>query len=207
MNQGISTSAWSLDMRVMLRPATAYRELAQLPATTGKWLALRRPMLFAFVLGCTVSFAASSRLTVRLVVPAAIYAVLLLLIEILALTIVRPKASSQTSSPPFPWSLDLFFAGFGPWLLWLIAFAAVWAFASPVNAFRWTGPRWDLYVVGAIALWSCYIDFCFFRYVFQITSRRAASNLLIHRVISWTLAVLIFSGSSIWSEFARSLRP
>jgi hypothetical protein len=198
MNFGTLRSRWSPYVQVMLRPAAAYQELARLPDIPSIWLAVRRPLLFAIVLGCTVSFAASGRLTLRLVFPAIIYAALVPLIEVLALRAVHAKS-------PFSRSLDLFFAGFGPWLLWLLAFATIWTFASPVNAFRWTGPRWDLYVVGALALWSGYIDFCFFRYVFQRSPRRAARDLLVQRAISWTLAVLIFGGGSLWSELVGSL--
>jgi len=121
-----------------------------------------------------------------------------------ALMAVRPRALTTATSQSFSRSVDLFFTGFGPWLLWLLSFAAIWSFASPVNAFRWSGPRWDLYVVGALALWSGYIDFCFFRYVFQTTPQRAARCLLMQRAISWTLAVIIFGGGPLRSEIVRS---
>jgi hypothetical protein len=205
MNNRKSASPWSSDLQVMLRPAASYQELARLPGVPGKWLAVRRPLLFAFVLGCTVSFAASGRLTLRLVVPATIYATLVAVIEVVALMVVRPRTFSQAMSHSFCRSVELFFTGFGPWLLWLLGFAAIWTFASPVNAFRWAGPHWDLYVVGALALWSGYIDFCFFRYVFQTTPQRAVRCLLIHRAISWTLAVIIFGGGPLRSEIVRSL--
>lgn len=205
MNSKTPRAPWSPDLQVMFRPAAAYRELATESAVPSKWLAVRRPLRFAFVLGCTVSFAASGRLTLRLVIPATVYAVLLILIEALALAAVRPKIVTQTTTQSFSQSLDLFFTSFGPWLLWLLTFAAVWALASPVNAYRWTGPRWDLYVVSALALWSGYIDFCFFRYVFQTTRGRAARYLFAQRAISWTLAALVFGGGSLWSEIVRSL--
>jgi hypothetical protein len=204
VSSGTSASPWSPDLRVMFFPTAAYQELAKLPEAPSKWLALRRPLLFVFVLGCTVSFAASGRLTLRLVVPAIIYAGLEIVIEVLALAAVRWKAIAN-NLPSFSRSLDLFFASFGPWMLWMVSFAAIWAFASPVNAFRWTGPRWDGYVLAAIALWSCYIDFCFFRYVFQTTRQRAARDLFVQRAISWTLAAIIFGGGSLWSEIVRSL--
>jgi hypothetical protein len=195
---------WSSYVQVMLRPATAYQELAGMSTVPTKWVAMRRPLLFAFILACTVSFAASGRLTLRLVIPATIYAMLEILIEVLALAAVRVNAITNTL-PTFSRSLQLFFAGFGPWLLWMATFGAIWALASPVNAFRWTGPRWDGYVLGALALWSCYIDFCFFRYVFQTTRRRAALDLFLQRAVSWTLAAIIFGGGSLWSELVRSL--
>lgn len=204
MNNRKSAPPWSPDLQVMLRPARVYQELARLSAVPSKWQAVRRPLLFAFVLGCTVSFAAYGRLTLRLVVPATIYAALVAVIEVVALMAVRPRALTTTTSQSFSRYVDLFFTGFCSWLLWLLSFAAIWTFASPVNAFRWAGPHWDLYVVGALALWSGYIDFCFFRYVFQTTPQRAARCLLMQRAISWTLAVIIFGGGPLRSEIVRS---
>jgi hypothetical protein len=195
-----SGSPWSPYLRIMLHPGATYQELARLPDAPGKWLAARRPFLFAFILACTVSFAASGRLTLRLVIPATIYAGIEVLIEVVALAAVRSK-----TAPSFSHSLDLFFAGFGPWLLWLLAIAAVWTFASPVSAFRWTGPRWDLYIIGVFALWSGYIDFCFFRHVFHATPRRAVRNLFVQRAISWTLALIIFGAGPLWPEIVRIL--
>jgi hypothetical protein len=205
MTSTASTPASLPTLRVMLRPAASYQELSRLPVVSSKWLTVRRPLLFAFVLGCTVSFAASGRLTLRLVVPATIYAAFVVVIEVVALMAVRPRTLSKARSQSFYRSVDLFFTGFGAWLLWLLSFAAIWTFASPVNAFRWAGPHWDLYVVGALALWSGYIDICFFRYVFQTTPQRAARCLLMQRAISWTLAVTIFGGGPLRSEIVRSL--
>jgi hypothetical protein len=201
----MNNPVWSPAVRIMLHPASTYRELIALPARPWTWLGLRRLLLFAFVLACTVSFAASGRLTLRLVIPATTYAVLGTLVEVLALAVVRPRSGpSETPAVSFSRSLDLFFSGFGVWLLWLLAFGAIWAFASPVHAFRWTGPRWNLYILSALVLWSGYIDFCFFRHVFQRTRGRAARDLLVQRVISWTLAVIIFGGGPLWPEFIRS---
>jgi hypothetical protein len=52
---------------VMLHPAAAFRKLAQQRSDGGRWLALRRPLLVAFVFGCTMSLITSRRLTLRLV--------------------------------------------------------------------------------------------------------------------------------------------
>lgn len=200
MTPRLSKSPWSTDWRVMFHPAAAYQQLAEAPAAPGAWLAVRRPLLFAFVLGCAVSMTASGRLTLRLVVPTTAYGLLMALVEVLSLAVVREKTAM-----PFSRSLDLFFTGFGPWLLWLLPFATIWAFASPFDAYRWTGPEWDGYVAAAIAIWSAYIDFCFFRYVFRVPTRRAAANLVVQRAFSWTLAALIFGGGSLWSELVRKL--
>ena len=54
----------------MLNPAAAYRFLAQRhPGRGSRWLGWRKPLLVAFILGCTMSLIASARLTLRLAGP------------------------------------------------------------------------------------------------------------------------------------------
>src|SRR5262249_31078418 len=57
----------SAELRVLLDPTAAFRELAA-EAATGIWTLVRRPLLLAFTFGCTVSLQASGRLSVRLIV-------------------------------------------------------------------------------------------------------------------------------------------
>src|SRR5436189_4606351 len=59
----------SPEVSIMLHPAEAYR-LLERQGGRGIWLALKRPLLFAFTIACMVSFITSSTLTVRLVGPA-----------------------------------------------------------------------------------------------------------------------------------------
>jgi hypothetical protein len=186
----------------MLNPAAAYRYLAQqTPSRSRARLAWRGPLFVAVALGCTMSLLASARLTLRLAAPAAIYWSFVPLAEIAALAAVFWRGRRTLS---FHRTVDLFFAGHGPWLLWLIGLGAIWSSIPPIRAFALTG-AW-LYGAGAIVIvWSAYIDFCFFRFVGDRRPAQAAPDLLLQRLISWTIIVAIFGGPAIPPEAAARL--
>jgi hypothetical protein len=96
------------------------------------WLAIRRPLLVAFVFGCAISLMTSGRLSLRLVAPATLYSSFVPLLEIAGLAVVWPWRQSPLS---FARAIDLFFVSHTPWSLWLCAFAAV----TPGAA--WPSPR------------------------------------------------------------------
>src|SRR3954468_19136018 len=59
---------WSLDARLMTRPAQTCRELATQPLERGMVTALRRPVTIAMALGCLASVASAGIATLRLAV-------------------------------------------------------------------------------------------------------------------------------------------
>jgi len=188
----------------MLNPGAAYRFLAQQaqppPGRSGAWLSWRKPLLVAVVLGCTMSLITSASLSLRLAGPAAFYWGFVPLAEIAALAAVCWRAKRS----PFGRTVDLFFAGHGPWLLWLIGLCAIWSFVPPIHAFVFT--RVWLYGAGAIVIvWSAYIDFCFFRFAMGKKPARASRDLLVQRLVSWTIIVAIFGGPAIVPELAAQL--
>jgi hypothetical protein len=181
------------DQWVMLKPAATYRFLAQQPMRGGAWLGWRKLMLIAFVLGCTMSFIASTALTLRLAGPATVYWSFVPLGEIAALAAVSWFRKPARS---FPQTVDLFLAGHGPWLLWLIGLCAIWSFLPPIRAFAFTNV-W-LYGAGAVVIvWSGYIDFCFFRFVMRRKRAEAGRDLALQRLLSWTLIIAVFGWPAI----------
>jgi hypothetical protein len=189
----------------MLRPAAAYRFLAQQPqprpALGGAWLGWRRPLLVAVVLGCTMSLITSASLTLHLAGPATFYWGFVPLAEIAALAAVC-RRTRRTG--PFGRTVDLFFAGHGPWLFWLIGLCGIWSFVPPIQAYDFT--RVWLYGAGAIVIvWSAYIDFCFFRFAMGKKPARAGGDLLVQRLVSWTIVVAVFGGPAIVPEVAARL--
>jgi hypothetical protein len=190
---------WSPDLWVMLQPAAAYKWLAGLAAGRGKWIALRRPLFIAFLLGCMISLLTSQSLALRLVADGAINASFILLGQIFALAVVRGRERTV----PFSRAIDLFFAGYGPWSLWILVYSALWAFASPLQASTWAGSRAMFWAAAPVALWSGYVDYCFFRCVLQRSPERAARALLLQWAISWSLTIWIFGGGPLWSEHMR----
>jgi hypothetical protein len=186
-----------------LHPAAAYRQLAQQRLDSNTWLALRRPLLVAFVLGCTMSLITSGRLTLRLVGVASVYWSFVPLFEIASLAAVCRREPRTIS---FSRTIDLFFMDHGPWLLWLVGFAAVWAFIPAIQIFSSKAlPRISYSSALFVIAWSGYIDFWFFRCVLEKTPARAGITLLLQRLICWISVFVCFLGSSIWPPLATRL--
>jgi hypothetical protein len=168
------------------------------------WLSLKRPLLFAFFLGCTVSFLTSGTLTLRLVGPAMIYWSFVPLIEIAALAAV---CWSDRQNIPFPRLIDSFFKGYRPWLLWLVGMCAIWSLLSPpTKSFDWTVSI--VWLDGGVALalaWSLYIDFSFFRSILRRSPAGAVRELALQRFISWSLIMAIIAAPTIWSDITGRL--
>ena len=157
-------------------------------------MALRRPLFVAFVLGCTISLITSGRLTLRLLVPATIYSSCVPLFEIASLAAVY---GSKRRLIPLPRAIGLFFMGHGPWSLWLIGFAATWAFVPAVQVYSWSATPW-IWLSSALPAmaWSAYIDFCFFRTSFNVTPAQAVRHLLLQRLLCWVPALFLFFASA-----------
>lgn len=193
--------AWKLspDIWVMLRPASAYQKLAAQPDAGEKWTALRRPAFLAFLIGCMISLVTSQRLSLRLVADGFVNASIMLLAQIgvLALVLWRNR------TVPFSRAVDLFFAGYGPWSLWVLCYAALWAFASPLSASAWAASRVVFLAAIPVAIWSAYIDYCFFRRAIQWTAENTVHPLLLLWLLSWSVSIFIFGGGALWSEHMR----
>jgi hypothetical protein len=168
------------------------------------WLALKKPLLLAFLLGCTVSFLTSGTLTLRLIGPAMIYWGFVPLIEIAALSAV---CWNDRQNVPFPRLIDSFFRGYSPWLLWMAGMCAIWSLLSPpAKSLDWTVSI--VWLDGGVALaivWSLYIDFRFFRSVLRRTPAGAVRQLALQRVISWSLIMAIIGAPTIWSDVVGRL--
>jgi hypothetical protein len=81
-------------------------------------------------------------------------------------------------------------------LLWLIGLSTIWSFFPPVQAFALTNV-W-LYGAGTIVIvWSAYVDFCFFRFVMHRNAAGAGRDLVLQRLVSWTIIIAIFGGPAI----------
>jgi hypothetical protein len=168
------------------------------------WLALRRPLFLAFLIGCTVSFLTAGTLTLRLLVPAMIYWSFVPIFEIVALATVCWKDREDVT---FSSLIDSFFAGYRPWLLWLAGMCIIWSLMSPsARSLDWTVSEvWqDAGIVIALAL-SVYIDFHFFRTVLKRSPAQARRELAIQRLISWGLILAVLGGPTIWQGLTGRL--
>lgn len=197
----MSGSAGSPDIWVMLRPQEAYGVLAEQKTGVGKWRVAQRPLFMVLLLGSMVSLVTAGSLNLRLLGAGALNALFVPALEIGVLGGLwrrrRHLAFSRT--------VDLFFMGHGPWVLWLLIMCAIWVFASPTQGFILTG-SWMWFLLGVVLLWSACIDFCFLRYGLGESAARAGVNLVVLRVSTWSIGLVIFGGGSLWPEMVRVLR-
>jgi hypothetical protein len=108
------------------------------------WLLLRRPLLSVLVIGCTVSFLASSQLTARLIIDGAVSFAFVAVIQVAALAAILRWTPSRLR---FADAVDRFFAGGTAWLLTLVAISAAAAMTQPVF---WSLTVLELAVVPAL---------------------------------------------------------
>jgi hypothetical protein len=154
---------------------------------------MRRPLLLLFLLGCVVSLQASNRLSARLIADGILSFAFIPVFELLSLAIVYRRAARRV---PFAKAVDMFFAGNAPWVYWLLVFVAIRAVQTPEQATAW--PVWWQWTVMLSLLapiaWTSYVDLQFFRSVTADPGRRAALDLTLQRLISWTCIVGYFIG-------------
>ena len=194
-----TTTVWSLDARIMLRPASTFRSIATRTRTDRDdhrvWTACRRPLFLTLVLASIVSLLASGALTLRLVASAAIYWASIPIVEALLLAIVIGRRANR---PPMSRVIDLFFAGHASWTLLLLAIAASLAFLSPDAGWMLLLRLW-VWVMLAVIAWSAYVDVCFFRSILGSSRPTALRDLAVLRLLTWTAVVAIFAGTSMTS--------
>jgi len=180
--------AWSPDARVMVRPAQTFSNLASAHEPPRQWMAWRRPLAIAGLAGCVISLVVSGVLTLRVVVPSALAWSYVPLIQVLALVIVT---WSRRRAIPMTRAIDVFLTAYGPWTLYLIGLAATLAFLPPVPG--WGRVRVWLGVMAVVVVWSAWLDFWFFRVVYRARALAAIRDVVVVRLISWTLIFWIFA--------------
>jgi hypothetical protein len=142
---------------------------------------------------------ATGAVTARLVLPAAVYWTFVPLVQIAGLAVVLRKQLRWET-------IDAFFAGQGPWMLWLAAFAALWTLLPPEVAYKsWGFPDVWWTAAGVAAMWSLWIDFGFFRRIAGRSSATAAKDLAIQRLVSWSIGMIIFVAPAGWQTVAAAL--
>jgi hypothetical protein len=186
---------WSLEARLLVRPATTYRQLSTRPLQSGLLVALRRPLLMAVALGCLASVIATRGVTLRLAAPAALYWLYVPLVLALALAAASATArGTQRGSGtgrPVTTIVDLYFAGRAPMVLFLLIPAAI-TLLPPYAV--WTAlTTWGIGGLFVGMAWSMRIDYCFFRDFLGQSPRSAAARLILLRLIVWPLVFGVFA--------------
>lgn len=157
----------------------------------------RRPLWLAFVFGCLVSATASGRFSVRLIVDGAVSFAFVPVFEVVALAIVcRANVRARL---PFGQTVDLFFDGNTPWLVWMTVTAAAFAVVPPRNS----GLVLKAAMFGSVLplVWSGVADYSFFRKVMQRDPAGARRDVALHRLIGWSAILTYFFGIAVWYEY------
>ena len=145
----------------------------------------KRPALLAFVLGCTASLLTAGRLVPRLVLPVTLYATFVPLCEIGALAV-----TARRRKMPFGQLVDRYFEGHIAWMMWLVAFGALWAM-MPAKEIWYT-------LAVMVFAWSAFVDWRFFREALERSPRRAGRDLAVQRALAWGVGLLIFVAPAGW---------
>jgi len=180
----------------MFKPAAAFRSLA-LSEGSGFWLAFRRPLFFAFFLGCVISLLASTILIPGLVAGEMLGWSVVSFLQIFSFLLITGRRHVLSRGR----TVDLFFAGMGPWLLWLTGLAALSSVNTGVVVQSWATPPGIWRALGTmmpILIWSGWIDFHFFRLVMGRSRSAAVRDLLLQRVIAWGGWFVLCYGYAAW---------
>ena len=183
------------ELRLVLAPRATYAVLARLPAHGSVWLAIRRPLLVAAVLGASMAISATGGVTPSLLVSTTICWSLVVLLQVaiaLAVIIGSPRTIG------LPRALDLYFASHAPWSMWLLVMAA-WG-PSPLGRSLWP-------VLAAAVLpitLTPIMVAAFFREVLGMNRRRAMARAVVQQAITWSLFVGLFGAAvQLWPRLLQ----
>ena len=151
-------------------------------------------MLLLFVLGCGLSAATTGRFTIRLIVDGMLSFAFVPAITIALLAVIGRPSPGRLS---FARAIDVFFAGYTGWLLWIVAAAAMTLLVPPRDLGPWLIPL-EVSLLLPVS-WGLIVDFHFFREVAGRSAAWSAAAVLAHRVIGWTAFVAYFEGRAAWS--------
>jgi hypothetical protein len=164
---------------------------------------LRRPLLLLLVLGCGVSTEVSGRFSLRLVVDGMISFAFVPIAEIGSLALVWEWNGRPL---PFARAVDMFCQSDSPWLLWVVAVAALRALESPLQAVSTAAAVW--YFAGAtlvaVAVRAAQLDLRLFCEV--LAPARPVRALAVQRLVAWTCALGYFLGIAIWPNIVGFVR-
>jgi hypothetical protein len=178
-----SVAARSDEVLVMLAPFSAYGRLVTGELRSDLGVLLRRPALFAVTLGSAVTFAATGRAAVTDLATTIFF---WSFVPALQLALAAPFiALCRRPGLRLNSALDLFFAGQGPWLLWLLGVSA-----SALVTLRFsqhTVLRMDLVLGSALVplIWTSRILFAFCRVVLGLDKRRAFGWVMLYEATAW----------------------
>jgi hypothetical protein len=175
----------------MAAPLRGYRALCQRPPEPGRRTLLRRPALVAVVIGGVVTLTTTGTLAPGLFLWSTLtWAVAPALQALLAAALMAPGPVRRHRRLPFTSAMDLFFAGHGPWSLWLLALGLAVMLKLPLGLVGLTA-RGPLLLAALVPLlWTAVLVFAFCRTVLGLGVRGAVAWTAAYQIALWALVFL-----------------
>lgn len=176
----------------MLSPTRAYAAYAPAHTRSGLWIAIRRPLFVALLLGVTIAMTATHTVAAPVVVSVTVcWSVAVVIQLVTALIVVGP---SSRTTVPLSRALDLFFLGHAPWSLWLLVVGGMATWTPDLV----TTLTVVLTMLVPAALTTRIV--AAFSAVVLGTSRRAAlRRAALHHAITWVAIILLFAAAvALW---------
>ena len=192
-------SPWAPELRVLLRPVSAYRELALEAGGEETWLLFRRPLIHALLLGGFLSLVTTGRVVLPLALSTTVCWAFVPALQVAVVTAV----STLHRARPYPVSrlVDLYFVGNLPWSLWLLALSGtVVLLPSETHGLPLPSPG-SLFPASllAAALLSQVLTFGFFRGALGLTIPRSLAGLALHDALLWgSIALFFLLSDQLW---------
>jgi hypothetical protein len=178
----MDTSILSTEARLALAPETVYRHLVEQGRSTGWGGACRRLALLIGMVAIVASVTVTGRVAIGSTAGALPLALFIIGLQLVIASAIVALAPGRLV--PFGRAVDLLFAGFVPWALWLFALTT-WALIVPAS--------FDVYLAGALstisAAWSSVVLSAFARVVLGATRRRAVLLTATHQVVTWIVTL------------------
>ncbi|HKB16061.1 MAG TPA: hypothetical protein VKF62_08340 [Planctomycetota bacterium] len=183
----------------MLRPVSAFRELAREAEGGGKWLLLQRPLLHALLLGGFLSLATTGRVVLPLALSTTVCWAFVPALQVAVVTAVTKLLGARPF--PVPRLVDLYFVGNLPWSLWLLALSGTAILLPSETPGLPLPPPGSLFPASllAAALLSQMLTFGFFRGALGLTIPRSLAALVLHDVFLWgSIALFFLLSDQLW---------
>ncbi len=173
---------FSTEARLALAPDATYGRLLAEEAAVSWWRALRRPALVLLVIAVAVPIMAVQRVTVGLVLTAALSWSFVVAIQLLVGAVV--VASAPARRIEIRRALDLWFAGSLPYSIWLLLAAAAMGSAQHAGSMA-------LFIATALvpSLWTTAIVAAFCRTVLRTSRAGARWRAALHFLVVWAIGL------------------
>lgn len=171
----------SPEVRLSLAPAATYRGLLADEATSSWPRTLRRPAVVLLVMAVVVPIMATQRVTIGLVLTAALSWSFVVAIQLLVGAAVIASAPARRID--FPRALDLWFGGHLPYSLWLLLAAAAMGSARADSM--------ALFIASALipSLWTTVIVAAFCETVLRTSRAGARWRATAHFLVAWAIGL------------------